>query len=82
MAAIVNTNIGSLYSQMHLGKTESMLDKATERLSSGSKLNTAADDAAGMAISTRMTSQVRGLQMAVKNANDGLSMLNSIELSS
>jgi len=79
MAAIVNTNIGSLYSQMHLGKTESMLDKATERLSSGSKLNTAADDAAGMAISTRMTSQVRGLQMAVKNANDGLSMLNSIE---
>ena len=79
MAAIVNTNIGSLYSQMHLAKTEDMLDKATERLSSGNKINTAADDAAGMAISTRMVSQVRGLQMAVKNANDGLSMLNSIE---
>ena len=79
MAAIVNTNIGSLYSQMHLAKTEEMLDKATERLSSGNKINTAADDAAGMAISTRMVSQVRGLQMAVKNANDGLSMLNSIE---
>ena len=79
MAAIVNTNIGSLYSQMHLAKTEDMLDKATERLSSGNKINTAADDAAGMAISTRMVSQVRGLQMAVKNANDGLSMLNSVE---
>ena len=64
---------------MHLAKTEEMLDKATERLSSGNKINTAADDAAGMAISTRMVSQVRGLQMAVKNANDGLSMLNSIE---
>ena len=47
MAAIVNTNIGSLYSQMHLAKTEDMRDKATERLSSGNKINTAADDAAG-----------------------------------
>jgi flagellin len=76
---VINSNMGSLYGQMHLSRTESMLDEATMRLSSGKKLNSSADDAAGMAISTRMNAQVRGLNMAVKNAGDGISMLNSIE---
>jgi len=56
-----------------------MLDTAMERLSTGSKINSASDDAAGLAIVQRMTSQIQGLQMAVKNANDGISMTQSIE---
>jgi flagellin len=76
---VINTNTGSLYGLMNLNKTENLLNEASQRLSSGKKLNNATDDAAGMSIQTRMTSQVMSLNMAVKNANDGMSMINSVE---
>jgi flagellin len=79
MSLIVNTNIGSLNAQRSLAASGAELKTAMERLSSGKKINSAADDAAGFAIAERMTAQIRGLNMATKNANDGLSMLAVIE---
>jgi len=79
MSIVVNTNIGSLNAQRSLAESSKDLATAMERLSSGKKINSAADDAAGFAIAERMTAQVRGLNMATKNANDGLSMLATIE---
>ena len=79
MSLVVNTNIGSLNAQRSLASSSNELATAMERLSSGKKINSAADDAAGFAIAERMTAQVRGLNMATKNANDGLSMLAVIE---
>ena len=79
MSIVVNTNIGSLNAQRSLAASSKDLATAMERLSSGKKINSAADDAAGFAIAERMTAQVRGLNMATKNANDGLSMLATIE---
>lgn len=79
MSLVVNTNIGSLNAQRSLASSSNELASAMERLSSGKKINSAADDAAGFAIAERMTAQVRGLNMATKNANDGLSMLAVIE---
>ena len=79
MSLIVNTNIGSLNAQRSLASSSLELKTSMERLSSGSKINSAADDAAGFAISERMTAQIRGLNMAAKNAGDGLSMLSTIE---
>ena len=79
MSLVVNTNIGSLNAQRSLAASSKDLATAMERLSSGKKINSAADDAAGFAIAERMTAQVRGLNMATKNANDGLSMLATIE---
>ena len=79
MSIVVNTNIGSLNAQRSLASSSNELQTAMERLSSGKKINSAADDAAGFAIAERMTAQVRGLNMATKNANDGLSMLAVIE---
>jgi len=79
MSIVVNTNIGSLNAQRSLANSSNELATAMERLSSGKKINSAADDAAGFAIAERMTAQVRGLNMATKNANDGLSMLSTIE---
>jgi flagellin len=76
---IVNTNVGSLNAQRSLAASGAELKTAMERLSSGKKINSAADDAAGFAIAERMTAQIRGLNMATKNANDGLSMLAVIE---
>jgi flagellin len=76
---VVNTNLGSLSAQRSLSSSGVDLKQAMERLSSGKKINTAADDAAGFAIAERMTAQIRGLNMATKNANDGLSMLATIE---
>jgi flagellin len=78
---VINTNISSLYSLLSLNTSESILNEANMRLSSGKKLNSAADDAAGMAISTRMNSQVRGLNMAIKNVGDGISVISTIESS-
>ena len=75
MSLIVNTNVGSLNAQRSLAASGAELKTAMERLSSGKKINSAADDAAGFAIVERMTAQIRGLNMATKNANDGLSML-------
>jgi len=79
MSIVVNTNIGSLNAQRSLAESGRELATAMERLSSGKKINSAADDAAGFAIAERMTAQVRGLNMATKNANDGLAMLSTIE---
>jgi flagellin len=79
MSIVVNTNIGSLNAQRSLAESSRELATAMERLSSGKKINSAADDAAGFAIAERMTAQVRGLNMATKNANDGLAMLATVE---
>ena len=79
MSLVVNTNVGSLNAQRSLAASGAELKTAMERLSSGKKINSAADDAAGFAIAERMTAQIRGLNMATKNANDGLSMLAVIE---
>ena len=79
MSIVVNTNVGSLNAQRSLAESSRELSTAMERLSSGKKINSAADDAAGFAIAERMTAQVRGLNMATKHANDGLAMLATIE---
>jgi flagellin len=79
MALVINTNVPSLNSQRQLVSSGMALDKSTERLSSGLRINSAKDDAAGLAISNRMTSQVRGLDQAIRNANDGVSMIQTAE---
>ena len=79
MSLTVYTNVASLNAQRSLATSGAELKTAMERLSSGKKINSAADDAAGFAIAERMTAQIRGLNMATKNANDGLSMLAVIE---
>lgn len=79
MALIVNTNVASLNAQRQLNNTTNEMSTAMERLSSGKRINTAADDAAGLAIASRMTSQVKGLSMAIRNANDGISLAQTAE---
>ena len=75
----INTNIASLMAQNNTRQVNNELEKAMERLSSGLRINSAGDDAAGLAISSRMESQVRGLQAAIKNANDGISVTQVAE---
>ena len=77
--AVVNTNIGASVAQQALVRNERAMGAAMEQLSTGKKINSAADDAAGLAISSRMTAQIRGLDQAVRNANDGISMVNTAE---
>jgi len=77
--SVINTNIKSLISQQALNKNGRALSAAMEQLSTGKRINSAADDAAGLAISNRMTAQIRGLDQAVRNANDGISMLQTAE---
>lgn len=79
MALTINTNVASLNAQRNLGSSQSALGTAMQRLSSGLRINSAKDDAAGLAISNRMTSQVRGLNQAVRNANDGISLAQTAE---
>ncbi len=79
MPLVINTNIASLNAQRQLVHSGNELTQAMERLSSGKRINTAADDAAGLAISNRMTAQVRGLNQAVRNANDGISLIQTAE---
>lgn len=79
MAVVINTNMGSLTATRHLGSTENALARSVQRLSSGLRINSARDDAAGLAISDRMTTQVQGLNQAARNANDGISMLQTAE---
>ncbi|HWR75897.1 MAG TPA: flagellin [Thiobacillus sp.] len=79
MAAVINTNIASLNTQRNLGMSQSALNTSIQRLSSGLRVNSAKDDAAGMAIGERMTSQIRGLNQAVRNANDGISLAQTAE---
>ena len=77
--AVVNTNISASLAQASLAKNERALSKAMEQLSTGKKNNTAADDAAGLAISSRMTSQIVGLEQSVQNAHDAISMIQTAE---
>jgi flagellin len=79
MALTINTNIASLNAQRNLGTSQSALSKSMQRLSSGLRINSAKDDAAGLAISDRMTAQIRGLNQASRNANDGISMAQTAE---
>ncbi|WP_108649698.1 flagellin N-terminal helical domain-containing protein [Dongshaea marina] len=79
MPQIINTNIMSLNAQRQLNKSQLKQNMAMERLSSGLRINSAKDDAAGLAISTGMESQIRGLNQAVRNANDGISMSQTAE---
>ncbi|NIB43248.1 hypothetical protein HBA55_26810 [Pseudomaricurvus alkylphenolicus] len=79
MPLVINTNVAALNSQRQLVKSGEDMTQAMERLSSGRRINTAADDAAGLAISNRMTSQIRGLNQAVRNANDGISLIQTAE---
>jgi flagellin len=79
MGLVINTNVMSLNAQRNLGKSQSALSKSMQRLSSGMRINSAKDDAAGLAISDRMTSQIRGLNQAVRNANDGISLAQTAE---
>jgi flagellin len=77
--AVVNTNIGSSLAQAALMKNERSLSTAMEQLSTGKRINAAGDDASGLAISARMTSQIRGLETSIRNANDAISMVDTAE---
>lgn len=77
--SVINTNVKSLIAQNAAVSNDRALSKAMQQLSTGKRINTAGDDAAGLAISNRMTSQIRGLNQAVRNANDGISMLQVTE---
>jgi flagellin len=79
MPQIINTNIASLNAQRNLNSSQSSLLVATQRLSSGMRVNSAKDDAAGMAIAERMYAQARGMAVAVRNANDGISLAQVAE---
>ena len=79
MAAIINTNISSLTAQRNQSLSQGSLNTAIQRLSSGLRINSAKDDAAGLAISERFTSQIRGLNQAARNANDGISLAQVAE---
>lgn len=79
MPQVINTNIASLNSQRNLNSSQSALNTALSRLSSGLRINSAKDDAAGLAISERMSSQIRGLNQAARNANDGISLAQTAE---
>lgn len=77
--SVINTNVNSIVAQNAATVSGRSMAKAMEQLSTGKRINTAADDAAGLAISSRATSQIRGLDQAVRNANDGISMLQTAE---
>jgi flagellin len=79
MPLVINTNVSSINAQRQMVKAGAEMDKAMSRLSSGMRINSAKDDAAGLAISNRQTSQIRGLDQAVRNANDGVSLIQTAE---
>jgi len=79
MASVINTNVASLNSQRNLATSQSQLNTSIQRLSSGMRINSAKDDAAGLAISDRMNSQIKGMTQATRNANDGVSMAQTAE---
>ena len=76
---VINTNTSSMIAQNAIAKNDKSMEIAMQRLSTGSRINSAKDDAAGLAISQRMTSQISGLKMAARNVNDAISMLQTIE---
>ena len=79
MALVINSNIASLTAQRNLNKSQGMLNQSLQRLSSGLRINSAKDDAAGLAIANRFTTQIRGLNQAIRNANDGVSLAQTAE---
>jgi flagellin len=79
MASVINTNVASLNAQRNLSSSSTSLNTSIQRLSSGLRINSAKDDAAGLAISDRMSSQIRGMNQATRNANDGVSMAQTAE---
>jgi len=79
MASVINTNVASMSAQRNLSMSQTSLTNSLQRLSSGLRINSAKDDAAGLAISDRMTSQIRGSQQASRNANDGISLAQTAE---
>jgi len=79
MALTINTNVASLNAQRNLGRSQGLLNQSLNRLSTGLRINSAKDDAAGLAISERFTTQIRGLNQAVRNANDGISLAQTAE---
>ena len=79
MASVINTNVASLNAQRNLTSSSASLNTSIQRLSSGLRINSAKDDAAGLAISDRMNSQIRGMNQATRNANDGVSMAQTAE---
>jgi len=79
MPNVINTNIMSLNAQRNLNTSGAALATSLQRLSSGLRINSAKDDAAGLAISERFTTQIRGLDVAVRNANDGISLAQTAE---
>jgi flagellin len=79
MSLVINTNMASQNAQRNITKSQATLSQTMERLSSGMRINSAKDDAAGSAIASRLTSQVRGLDQATRNANDGISLVQTAE---
>ena len=79
MAQVINTNLASLNAQRNLGTSQMSLSKSLQRLSSGLRVNNAKDDAAGLAVATRMDAIIRGSQVAIRNANDGISLAQTME---
>ncbi|MFD2111387.1 flagellin [Thiorhodococcus fuscus] len=79
MSLVINTNVASLNAQRNIDKSKASLSQSMERLSSGMRINSAKDDAAGSAIVSRLTSQIKGLDQAVRNANDGISLVQTAE---
>src|ERR1035437_8438460 len=79
MSSTINTNMASLNAQRNLNSSQGALHTSLQRLSSGLRVNSAKDDAAGLAIATRMESQIRGLNQAVRNASDGISLAQTAE---
>jgi flagellin len=79
MSQYINTNIASLNAQRNLSASNGDLTRSIQRLSSGLRVNTAKDDAAGLAIATRMDAQIRGMNVAIRNANDGISLAQVAE---
>ena len=77
--SVINTNVKALVAQNSLTVNNRAMSKTMEQLSTGKRINSAADDAAGLAISSKMTSQIRGLNQAVRNANDGISLIQTAE---
>ena len=76
---VINTNVGALMARTYATQASSRTETAMERLSSGLRINSAADDAAGMAVANKMNSQLKGIKMAVRNSQDGISLVQTAE---
>jgi len=76
---VINTNVGALQARTYAVRADNAVTKAMERLSSGLRINSAADDAAGLAVANKMESQIRGMNMAIRNSQDGISLVQTAE---